>query len=815
MGGYSSIEELKNDENIRNLIKESINSIFEMQEEYYESTQKTTNIETKSDVLGSNSVDSGGGVMIGSGKKGITIKQKTKLETEIQTIYYSNFLSKNDNPVIQLVSSDMLNMTTKDNSEHEMPNFYDPIYIMNMIGYNTKTAEFDFENDRIKYVIDYGEANEQIKEQNISEYENKNEEQKQNLIHNETHKEQREKYLKLQNKLSEMNKEYNKILESTTDIKGSDIADINGKISIIQQNIDKYISDLYNNKLIKKEYSSVTNKELEKLNKSIIEHKIYIENHQEVSKSITESDDEYAINIQFITDISNKKEWTEKYNDEEMNEFINILTTFINKYNEVKRELIVSISEECIKNDKYEETDRNELDELLNMYLSETDKFYELNIKLQQLKKEFEKNNPDISEKLKSIGEEIKTINAILSTSEALSSLKYYEYYETEPITRELLSRINSEIALYYSKMETKMETNSDNSDIKNLQTEYDKAFTSYTFAIQDKDYCKIQIQNNKAYQNNYNYIMENETESDEMKEIRNKILNSDVYKKTCKDNPKLIRMPEIVYTSQDETLLQLYHQYMIEREKHYSNITLEYIINYKHESNKDEDVKKLKEDYKQYIDSDRKVNLYKYVCDLILEKIKEMDTYNETDTYNEYVTLSEKWQRLRTAEINIENILNNYESAISDDYQYMNFEQLYQILTSGYMSNITEKITNITEKVKNLETNITRSTYNFAQNKVSIIGIFEDVNLEQNNEGIQKMIDNIKNMSSEAQKLTKEKEKENSTNVETESKVMGFINENYIILIIILISLGILLIASIIYYKRKKTLYANTKTNK
>ena len=156
MGGYNSIEDLKNDETIRNLIKESLNCVFDMQEEYKENIKNVVEVDVSSQVIGSNEVDSGGGVMIGSGKNGIKINQKTNLQTEVQTMYYGNFLSKQNNPVIQMISSDMLNMTEKDNSEKEMPNFYDAVYVMNMLGFNVIEANFDFENDRVEYIQSLG-----------------------------------------------------------------------------------------------------------------------------------------------------------------------------------------------------------------------------------------------------------------------------------------------------------------------------------------------------------------------------------------------------------------------------------------------------------------------------------------------------------------------------------------------------------------------------------------------------------------------------------------------------------------------------------
>ena len=175
MGGYSSIEDLKNDATIRDLIKEAINSVYEMQEQYKESVKEVTKIDVDSDVIGTNDVNSGGGVMIGKGDKGITISQSTNLQTEMQTMYYGNFLSNNDEPIVQFVSLDMLDVTKKDNSESEMPNFYDPVYVMTSLGYNVSYAEFDFENNRIKYSIDYGGAKDQMNEQSIEEFEKMNE----------------------------------------------------------------------------------------------------------------------------------------------------------------------------------------------------------------------------------------------------------------------------------------------------------------------------------------------------------------------------------------------------------------------------------------------------------------------------------------------------------------------------------------------------------------------------------------------------------------------------------------------------------------
>ena len=287
MGQFNSIEELKNDATIRNLIKESINAIFDMQEEYHENIKEVTNVNTSATMVGDNTVTSGGGVMIGSGKNGITINQNTNLETVMKTMYFGNFLSKRKEPIVQLVSSDMMNMSSKDNSEEEMPNWYDPVYVMGMLGIPVKSAEFDFENKGIKYVVDHGEAKEQVDEANIKEYERMNEEQEEHKKHNEKYAVLREKLLGLKDKLKQLNKEYEALLnDGKGTVKGSDIGAKTNEIQIAQQNLDKDVVDLQNNELVKKamneiydEYGNLTLDETgaEILNKILLNNTIYLE----------------------------------------------------------------------------------------------------------------------------------------------------------------------------------------------------------------------------------------------------------------------------------------------------------------------------------------------------------------------------------------------------------------------------------------------------------------------------------------------------------------------------------------------------------
>ena len=782
MGGYNSIEELKNDENIRNLIKESINSVYDMQDEYHKNVKEVTKIDVDSDVIGSNEVNSGGGVMIGSGKDGIKISQSTNLQTEMQTMYYGNFLSKNDNPIIQLVSSDLVNMTEKDNSENEMPNFYDPVYIMSMLGFNVKFAEFDFENNRIKYIIDYGSANEQINEQNIQEYERMNNEQNEHKKHNEIYKVKRKYLLDVQDKLNETNKKYDNLLNGGKgSIKGSDLASIQGEISIVQQNVNKDVMDLQNNKVVKekqeKKYKNgnipLDSKVKEKLD-AVMNNKIFKENvesikaqyMEEAKKSgVSEKDASEQLTDNTIISLFNsvlsqsKDSIISVYGEESVNEFSNSITNYLTSYNDYMQTVFLEIIKERLNNysEKNSSDEVKELKTLDDKYQSDINTLNELKIKYQALSEQFDKENPDITEELLELGNEIKRLTAELSSNDSTLALKYYEYYDTEPITKELISKLDKDIDQKYELMN---QYDAIDPSFKTLRDNSIKLFNSYIFSTQDKDYDMAQIQNNKAYQNNVSKINDN-------------------------------------------------------------NATLKTIVNYNNKDNDAEDVKKLNELFDKY-------NKDTYLAEMYKKQYEKMkDAYN--DKYNEYIEVSDEWQKLRTARIKFGNVLDAYENSITTEYQYMEFEKLYNMLVSGYVTNINEKILNIKEKVKNIETNITRSTYNYAQNKISINGNLEDANLSQNNVAIQKMYDGFEKIITDADKLVEKAQadenidydKKNTTSSDDKDKdkdkdnkdkdsifpddtKKSFFKKNIILILITLTAITLLFLAAVIYYKRK-----------
>ena len=239
MGGFNSIEELKGSEEIRNLIKESINSVYEMQEEYHKNIKEVKSVDVSSEVIGNNVVNSGNGVMIGKGD-GINISQNINLETELQTVYYANFLSRTKEPIVSMISLDMVNVDTKDNSEAEMPNYYDPEYVMNMLGFNVESAEFDFSNDRIKYKVNYGGLADTVKTDAIKAYNEANAENADNKLINEKNESKRDYYLDLEEKQKALTLELRKYIYEHPDIEietDETVKDYRTKISKMEEEL--------------------------------------------------------------------------------------------------------------------------------------------------------------------------------------------------------------------------------------------------------------------------------------------------------------------------------------------------------------------------------------------------------------------------------------------------------------------------------------------------------------------------------------------------------------------------------------------------
>lgn len=580
MGGFNSIEELKGSEEIRNLIKESINSVYEMQEEYHKNIKEVKSVDVSSEVIGNNVVNSGNGVMIGKGD-GINISQNINLETELQTVYYANFLSRTKEPVVSMISLDMVNVDTKDNSEAEMPNYYDPEYVMNMLGFNVESAEFDFDNDRIKYKVNYGGLADTVKTDAIKAYNEANAENANNKLINEKNESKRDYYLDLEEKQKALTLELRK----------------------------------------------------------------YIYEHPDIEIETDET-----------------------------------VTDYRTKINQME--------------------------------------------------------------------EELKSEDA-----------KYFPFYKVEDITDDLMERLDSEIAEYDKKVNEivdrdRLEKNPLLTELRiKLQQEVDRK----NFAEMDEDLAVWRLSKNELFNKNKEAVMKEKgidvnAESDAKGDAKGNassdakgdakgVINVDSATSTSNasgsaSNPTQEQTPSISY---DEII---YHPHN----------------NPSREPANDAE-KELREIYKLLTDS----ITTQEECDKNMHALENQIL--AVDDSTEYMEAIHEWQSMRNAKINYNHLLTDYKNATGDEYEYMSFSDLYDMLTSGYVSHLTEKIHNITEEVQNITTNIQRATHNYSQNIISIEGNLEDVNLKQNSTAIQKMIDDFN--------FLRENIKDMSNNVNTDSSTV------------------------------------------
>lgn len=598
MGGFNSIEELKGSEEIRNLIKESINSVYEMQEEYHKNIKEVKSVDVSSEVIGNNVVNSGNGVMIGKGD-GINISQNINLETELQTVYYANFLSRTKEPIVSMISLDMVNVDTKDNSEAEMPNYYNPEYVMNMLGFNVESAEFDFDNDRIKYKVNYGGLANTVKTDAIKAYNEANAENANNKLINEKNESKRDYYLDLEEKQKALTLELRK----------------------------------------------------------------YIFEHPEIEIETDETVKDYRTKI-------------------------------------------------------------NQMEEELNS-----------------------------------------------------DDAKYFPFYKVEDITDDLMERLESEIVECDKKVNEIIERDrlEKNPLLTELRIKIQQEVDRKNFAEMDEDLAKWRLSKNELFNKNKEAVLKEKgidvnAESDAKGNTKGNA-SSD-----AKDNPLgkasteardealgvskgTIDVGSTVSTPKGNTSGNASNS----TQEQTPSISYDEIIYHPHNNPSREPAndaeKELREIYKLLTDS----ITTQEDCDKNMHALENQIIVVDDST--EYMEAIHEWQSMRNAKINYNHLLTDYKNATGDEYEYMSFSDLYDMLTSGYVSHLTEKIHNITEEVQNIATNIQRATYNYSQNIISIEGNLEDVNLEQNSTAIQKMIDEFN--------FLRENIKDMSNNVNTDSSTV------------------------------------------
>ena len=153
MGIVSSIDQLQNDPYILSLIQNAISNIFTIESSYHEEVQTTELISSNVNQFAGNEFK---GWVEGLNGSKFTLTQNSKVSTIVQTAYASNLLSRNNGvPVVNLITYDMMGITTENATDSEIPNYTDAKYILQHIMQtpltDENTAEFDFDLQAIKY----------------------------------------------------------------------------------------------------------------------------------------------------------------------------------------------------------------------------------------------------------------------------------------------------------------------------------------------------------------------------------------------------------------------------------------------------------------------------------------------------------------------------------------------------------------------------------------------------------------------------------------------------------------------------------------
>lgn len=670
MGSYNSIDDLQNDPELERMIREAIDSIFTMEDRYHEEVKEVSKQSVTSTQAASNNIK--GMIVAGPGTT-IALKQSNKLETIMKTSYYSNILSaSNGKPEVKLIASDMLKITSKNNADKEMPNFYDPTYIMNSLGYDVSAAEFDFDSQVIRYKI-------AAEEEKLTNAETK----RQNDLKQEMEEREESGRPSLENELSQLKSDVNviksdrnqleteytslnsELMQRNTDLMTSKAnPDILSNMNKYNQVMARYVELNSNHNKSNEAYNKQLNQKYADEDKSI--HKSWDDEQKEFEKKWQELDDKY------MKDNNGKRPDNKTKYKEELDihmkhytQLIPIITSRteseINDLNTFEQSLV----DDKDVTDDPNTTDKDESHEGFNTLLTKCNSDliakYNWNIYVRDHRLKYIRNQLDIVSS--------SLINILIG------SIKYSIDYNT--LTDELTNIINSCFnftpdpshitTLLVGFIEKNYMIDELRRSFINLTTPLIKASVYHKSFISTITECNSIINQTKQL-------------SEELR--NNKSGNS--FGALLKVLTVKSVIPEKMWVSQSKT----------------DDLNLT--------------VKRLNSIVFAMKNAERSVlNEINRIEALLTPLIPTDDDTNQVDQSSSKYPPSQGWRT-------------------------MTFKHLYDVLTSGFKANISEKITNINEKITNITTNIDISTRNVASNNLRIkaVNVTDSfININQFNE--------------------------------------------------------------------------------
>ena len=868
-GSCSDINDLKNDTKLREMIKSAIKGTIKESNESHEMIQKSKRVKNQSMQTGSNNITSGGGVVIGSADNPIQLTQKTNIKSVVNTLYVSGYLKKQKEPIVQIVSSDLVGLSEENANEKELQKWYDPKYVLEMLGFRVDKAEFDFDNERINYWLSAGEeAKEDYKNNVKKDFETKQQQQILNKQWNDSHSTNREYYKEQQKKLKRFEKELEELYDrnDTKELSQQlEKAMNNQKLASNNENMyysmfqDTNIFNEYEKKYILANSSSSRDYKLSFDERTMNDWDNVI-NDEIYKNEFMSEDDEQAMgkdtldeikdgmkgsmtifasfvkvlidrysgyddndkcdkfknevnNIsrmtwlnEFLTD-DNEERLSKKYGEDKFETFKKKIETFETTYSEYQQNIVLKAMKDIDKytNDNMKEQRKefipncdidyqwtNVHDIITNYYEARNDVATE-KIKYEDLKAKWISSHEDLKEKIEDLEEKIDLLEKELKSVEAKEALTFYEYWDTEEINGELVEKIKKDAEQVKKEFDEMFEGNEDEKTLNN------RVFETKNRWIQsqnDQQLWKLVLMNTVPYieianEKNKQQSKNNDGDQD-IQNILSEIKNNQLYKNKLKEMSEglmkneieSILPSEVVANIDDDDLHSQYMNYVNRlndwRERMYGFNTIMNEVFNKSEDYKSKhggDYKLIESNWKSYNEALNDEPRYKSEY-MKLEK-EYRSKYGE-----DFDKLNEKNNEL-TARMNAyqskKGIWEIYdEIVLGTAYKWKTFDELCEILTSGYVQNINDKISNYEEKTTNIVRNIQESINLFALNEIEIQGTFKNkINVEQSINLIQELTNNIKIVSDEIDKVKQEIENANEHDENDDANDENEIDEN------------------------------------
>lgn len=615
---WSSLEDMKNDPDLRNMLKSAIQGTITQASDYQTQVTQVEAPNMKDHQVGINKVDTDNKPLIGNPDKPIVFKQTTNSTSVVKTMFISDYLHKQQDPYITTVTYDLAGLSQEDAADKELPNWYDPKYIMEALGYQIEEASFDFDSavEGINYKIQpTGESSEDYKKRIIDNFNKQQAQHAKNKKWNEDHATNLKYFQDKQKQLEDLQKQLDDIVnsDSAQDLKDQlaktqqqkqnaqsdanniinrfcvsdlwlayqsiyllkDKDDINSDYKI-NANLDETVAQKLNivgtDPIFTKTYMDLYKKYNDKLSNDMKQANPDI-SQDDIDKKINKTSFMVYLNLYFDSDYNTQiaikygssfgdfqnkiREFLKTYSEYQSNARLTALQKLA-EYSDAsvdsRKEFLPGHKSLC-KNKIAWQNVKDWYDEVKNdMNLAAS-----MDIEYNNLIDTYTKSHADAKKKMDDLQTQIDQLNDELNTQDAKDALTVYQYWDTDEITQDLVYKIRDDKV----NTETQFDSLWDDKDEAAAAKDMNDKQASMFFAQSDISYWEMVLRSSAAFQAKSSDIAaaikknDQENGDDNVKNKLNIVLNSDAYKKALDDYNKSEQSKhEITYDATAEVVL-------------------------------------------------------------------------------------------------------------------------------------------------------------------------------------------------------------------------------------------------------------------